>query len=48
MPVHAFNDKLRYSLGEQERADCELLKKIIPSCVSVVKTDIDTDKTGID
>ncbi|MBQ8691672.1 MAG: hypothetical protein IJ520_00815 [Synergistaceae bacterium] len=48
MPVHAFNDKLRYSIGEHERADCELLKKIIPGCVNVVKTDIDTDKTGID
>ena len=48
MPVHSFVEKLNYSLGEHEKLDCEILKKIIPGCISVIKTNIEVDKTGID
>lgn len=35
-------------MGEREKIDCDNIKKIIPACVSVVKTDIESDKAGID
>jgi hypothetical protein len=43
-----FNQKLRYSLGERQLFDFEILKTHIPKCVDVKKTDIETDKSGID
>ena len=46
--TYSFKNKLEYSLGEREIFDIELLKKIIPKCVSITKTDEDIDKTGID
>lgn len=46
--IHSFNEKLAFSLGEREKFDMNLLKKVIPNCVHVVKTDEETDKSGID
>lgn len=46
--MNYFFEKLEYSLGAQKKFDCEILKSHIPKCVSVIKTDTETDKTGID
>lgn len=46
--MNDFFKKLRYSLGEQQKFDKDILKNHIPFCVSVEKTDTETDKTGID
>ena len=46
--MNNFREKLRYSLGEQQTFDCNILKSHIPKCVSVKKTDRNTDRTGID
>lgn len=48
MRYNDFNQKLRYSLGEQQKFDHEILKKHIPFCDKVEKTDIETDRTGVD
>lgn len=46
--INDFNQKLQYSLGEQQNFDHEILKRHIPNCERIEKTDIETDKTGID
>ena len=44
-----FDQKLSFSLGERENFDMNLIRKALaPSCVSVEKTDAETDKTGVD
>lgn len=48
MKVHDFNQKLEFSLSAQQKIDLDLLKRIIFGCVSVEKTDVELDKTGID
>lgn len=45
---YSFKEKLEYSLGEREIFDISILKKIIPKCIDIVKTDEAVDKTGID
>lgn len=46
--MNLWNEKLEYSLGQQQDFDIEILKKHIPSCKSVEKTDLETDKSGVD
>ena len=46
--MNDFFEKLRYSLESQQEFYIDILKKHIPHCVEVRKTDIETDKTGID
>ena len=46
--THDFAERLAYSQGEHINSDIEFLKKIIPACVEVTKTDVETDKKGID
>lgn len=46
--IHDFNQKLEFSLGKRLTVDIDILKNIIPGCVSVIKTDTETDKTGVD
>lgn len=43
-----FNQKLEFSFGRREQIDLETIKDVISSCISVEKTDVETDKTGID
>ena len=43
-----FTKDLAFSMGERQRIDCELIRKAIPNCVRVTKTDIAQDKRGID
>lgn len=45
---HDFTQKLEFSLGERLNVDVNIIRDIIPGCVSVVKTDTETDKTGVD
>ena len=46
--IHDFATDLEYSIGERQRVDCEMIRKAIPNCVRVVKTDENTDRRGID
>jgi hypothetical protein len=46
--VNNFTDCLEYSLGNREIMDIDLIKKIIPGCICVRKTDIEEDKAGVD
>ena len=46
--LNCWHEKLEYSLSSQQDFDIEILKNHIPSCVSVKKTDVATDKTGVD
>ena len=46
--IHNFNQKLCYSFGEQEQSDIDILKQAFIGSVSVIKTDIETDKGGAD
>lgn len=46
--MNDWKQKLEYSLAAAAEFDCRLLKEHIPGCVSVRKTDVETDKTGID
>ena len=46
--MNGWQEKLEYSLASQQDFDIEILKNHIPSCVSVEKTDVATDKTGVD
>lgn len=46
--MNDFQEKLRYSLGSQQKFDIAILKNHIPHCISIEKTDTETDKTGID
>ena len=45
---HNFKDKLSFSRGEREARDKKIIKKMIDGCVSVEKTDPDTDRLGVD
>lgn len=46
--MNNFTEKLNYSLGLQKDIDVEIIQKNIINCVSVVKTDLQMDKTGVD
>ena len=46
--IYDFKERLAFSQGRRIKSDIELLQKLIPSCVSVVKTDANLDKQGID
>lgn len=43
-----FTAKLEFSLGAREQFDIRLLKRVISKCIQVEKTDVETDKTGVD
>lgn len=45
---HDFMGKVDFSLGEREKIDLAILKDRFTGCISVEKTDIETDKLGID
>ena len=46
--IYDFDERLRFSQGERGIRDVEILKHAIRDCVAVRKTDIETDKKGID
>jgi len=46
--IHDFNQKLAFSTGVNMVEDMERIKHALHGCVSVDKTDIDTDKSGVD
>lgn len=46
--MHDWQLKLNYSRGVRERTDLETLRDLIPGCISVIKTDPDTDRSGTD
>lgn len=47
--IHDFGERLAFSQSEAHvKAVTEFLKREIPGCVDAVKTDITTDKKGID
>ena len=46
--MYDFLTDLEYSMGERERFDIDLLKRVIPDAVSVCKTDVAQDKKGVD
>lgn len=46
--IHDFQQKLAFSLGENERVDLEVIKEAILGCAQVVKSDEETDRRGID
>jgi hypothetical protein len=46
--ITEFATKLAMSRGIREQTDIETLKTWLPGCVSVEKTDVQTDKKGID
>lgn len=43
-----FYKDLEYSMGNRQKMDEELIKNAIPNCASVIKTDVEADKSGID
>lgn len=46
--MHDFGMKLAFSRGVRELTDMETLQALIPGCTSVIKTDVQLDKTGVD
>ena len=46
--IHDFEQKFEFSLGEREQFDIRLIKKILPGCVDIQKTDDEQDIAGID
>ncbi len=46
--IYDFDERLAFSQGNHVISDIEFLKKTIPQCIEVIKTDIETDKQGID
>lgn len=46
--ITSFFDKLAFSRGQREQSDIETLMVMLPGCISIIKTDIETDKAGID
>ena len=46
--IHKFKERLAFSLGERGKRDMEILKRAIPNCVDIIKTDEKTDREGID
>lgn len=43
-----FYKDLEFSMGNRQKMDELLIKSAIPNCVSVTKTDVEADKSGID
>ena len=43
-----FSERLRFSQGKRGCRDAEILKNAIQNCIDVRKTDIETDKKGVD
>jgi hypothetical protein len=48
MNTYSMDERLGFSRGVRESTDLATIKKMIPGCVSVVKTDEQQDKNGID
>ena len=46
--MYDFAERLKFSQGKRGERDAELLKRVINDCIDVRKTDIETDKKGID
>ena len=46
--TYDFDERLNFSQGKRGERDAEILKHAIQGCVSVQKTDIETDKKGVD
>lgn len=46
--MNYWNEKFQYSLGQQQVFDIKLLKREIPNCIRIIKTNTKIDKTGID
>ena len=46
--MHDFDERLSFSLGERGKRDAEILRRAIPNCIDVRKTDEETDRKGID
>jgi len=46
--VHDFQKKLEFSNGDNAVCDIERIKSSLYGCIAVEKTDIETDKTGVD
>lgn len=47
-PVFDFEKKLAYSQGQRTDNDIDTLMSLITGCISVVKTDVAMDRTGVD
>lgn len=45
---YSFDERLAFSRGKRELTDIETLKTMIPGCITITKTDVKTDKLGID
>lgn len=45
---HDWDEKLNFSRGVRQASDLASIKAMIPGCVEVVKTDLTTDKKGVD
>lgn len=43
-----FDERLAFSQGKRGERDAEILKRAIPNCIDVTKTDEATDKKGVD
>lgn len=43
-----FAKELQFSMDAQQGLDIDIIKRHIPLCVKVEKTDVETDKTGVD
>lgn len=43
-----FEERLKFSQGKRGERDAAIIKKAIPNCVDVIKTDEATDKKGVD
>lgn len=48
MGLHDFAQKLEYSQGVRQATDLETIRRLLPGCVTVEKTDLTTDRTGVD
>lgn len=46
--MHDFQENLEFSLGEREKFDISLLREIISGCTDIRKTDVETDRIGVD
>lgn len=46
--THDFDDKLKFSTGVRQSTDLATIQAMIPGCVTVIKTDHNTDRKGID
>jgi hypothetical protein len=45
---HSFADKLAFTRGIREATDTATILRLLPGCVSVTKTDNETDRCGVD